>query len=266
MRPFFLPPSSGGTNLVLSVWSETMLLHCGTPRVGGCCSRAIHWASDRCIIIAATTSSASPACQRGCTRSQKYPMRPTRNGSQSFFVGIERVEPGHVVNVSAEGLAIRRHWQPCRQPIALRRPEDYSETLRNLLDQAVSCRLRGTGDVGACLSGGLDSGAVVSTAARLLAGSGRRVIAFTAAPREGYHDPAGRNRIIDEGPYAAATAALYPNVEHVLVRNEGRSPLADLDRGFFLLDRPFFGICATGWSTSMDNAIRKRKLRVILNA
>jgi len=185
-------------------------------------------------------------------------------GTQSFFVGIERVEPGHVVNVSAEGLAIRRHWQPCRQPIALRRPEDYSETLRNLLDQAVSCRLRGTGDVGACLSGGLDSGAVVSTAARLLAGSGRRVIAFTAAPREGYHDPAGRNRIIDEGPYAAATAALYPNVEHVLVRNEGRSPLADLDRWCFLLDRPFLGICATGWSTSMDNAIRKRKLRVIL--
>src|SRR5262249_33706745 len=93
---------------------------------------------------------------------------------------------------------------------------------------------------------------------------GRRVSAFTAAQREGYKDPARPNRIIDEGPYAAATAALYPNVEHVVVRNEGRSPLAYLDRKFFLLDRPVRGICATGGSTSMDNATRKRKLRVIL--
>ena len=54
------------------------------------------------------------------------------------------------------------------------------------------CRLRGTGDVGAYLSGGLDSGAVAATAARLLAPSGRRVIAFTGAPREGYDGPAPR--------------------------------------------------------------------------
>jgi asparagine synthase (glutamine-hydrolysing) len=186
-------------------------------------------------------------------------------GTRSFFLGIERVEPGHVVTVTADGLATRRHWQPSRRQIALRRPEDYSEALRDLLDQAVACRLRGTGDVGVYLSGGFDSGAVAATAARLLAPSNRRVIAFTAVPREGYDGIGPPNRIIDEGPYAAATAALYPNIEHVLVRNEGRSPLADLDRRFFLFDRPVRGICATGWSHSLDNAIRKRKLRVALS-
>ena len=185
-------------------------------------------------------------------------------GTQSFFLGIERVQPGHVVTVTAEGLVTRRHWQPSRRRIALRRPEDYSEALRDLLDQAVFCRLRGTGDVGASLSGGFDSGAVAATAARLLAPSGRRVIAFTGVPREGYDGPAPRTGIIDEGPHAAATAALYPNIEHVLVRNEGRSPLADLDRRFFLLERPVRGICATGWSISFENAVRKRKLRVLL--
>jgi asparagine synthase (glutamine-hydrolysing) len=187
-------------------------------------------------------------------------------GTQSFFLGIERVEPGHVVTVTANGLAKRQHWQPSRRRIALPRPEDYSEALRELLDQAVSCRLRGTGDVGASLSGGFDSGAVVTTAARLLAPSGRRVIAFTGVPREGYDGPAPPNRIIDEGPYAAATAALYPNIEHVVVRNEGCSPLADLDRMFFLFDRPVRGLCATGWAKSYGNAIRKRKLGVVLGA
>src|SRR5262249_7515158 len=120
------------------------------------------------------------------------------------------------------------------------------------------------GDVGAYLSGGFDSGAVTATAARLLAPSGRRVIAFTGAPREGYDGPAPRNAIIDEGANAAATAALYPHIEHVLVRNEGNSPLADLDRRFFLLDRPIRGICATGWSISIEKAIRRRKLRIVL--
>jgi asparagine synthase (glutamine-hydrolysing) len=186
-------------------------------------------------------------------------------GTRTFFLGIERVEPGHVVAITADGLAKRRYWQPSKHQIAFRRPEEYSEALRDLLDQAVSCRLRGTGDVGVFLSGGLDSGAVAATAARLLAPSGRRVIAFTGVPRKGYNGSAPPNRIIDEGPYAAAIAALYPNLEHVLVHNEGRSPLADLDRKFFVLERPVRGICASGWAYSLDNAIRKRKLRVALS-
>ena len=186
-------------------------------------------------------------------------------GTKSFFLGIERVQPGHVVTVTAEGFTTRRHWQPSKQRITLRRPEDYDEALRDLLDQAVSCRLRGTGDVAVYLSGGFDSGAVATTAARLLAPSERRVIAFTGVPREGYNGPVPRNRIIDEASYAAATAALYPNIEHVLVPNEGRSPLADLDRRFFLFDRPFRGICATGWAHSMQSAIHKRKLRIVLH-
>jgi asparagine synthase (glutamine-hydrolysing) len=186
-------------------------------------------------------------------------------GPRSFFLGIERVEPGHVVTVTASSFTTRRHWQPRKQRITLRRPEDYSEALRDLLNQAVSCRLRGTGDVGAHLSGGLDSGAVVATAARLLAPSGRRVIAFTSVPRDGYEGPAQPNRMIDERVNAAATAALYPNVEHVVVPNRGRSPLADLDRIFFLLDRPVRGICAAGWASSLESALRKWKLSVILS-
>ena len=185
-------------------------------------------------------------------------------GTQSFFRGIERVESGHVVTVTPTGLAARRHWQPSRRSVALRRPEEYSEALRDLLDQAVQCRLRGAENVGAQLSGGFDSAAVAATAARLLAPSGRRVVAFTAVPREGYDGPAPRNRIVDEGPYAAATAAQYPNMEHVLIRSHDRSPLDDLDRSFFLFDRPVLNICNHVWANSICDAARKRKLRSFL--
>jgi asparagine synthase (glutamine-hydrolysing) len=185
-------------------------------------------------------------------------------GTRSFFVGIERIEPGHLAVVTANGVCSRQHWQPRRRHITLRRPEDYSDALRDLLDQAVQCRLRGTKDVGALLSGGLDSGAVVATAARLLAPSDGRVIAFTGVPREGYDGPSPPNCIVNEGPYAAATAALYPNIEHVLVRSDGRLPLDELDRNFFLFDRPLLGISNLGVSLNLANAMRKRNLRVSL--
>ena len=185
-------------------------------------------------------------------------------GAQSFFLGIERVEPGHLVTVTANGLATRQHWQPCRRQIVLPRPEDYSEALRDLLDKAVSCRLRGTGDVGAHLSAGLDSAAVAASAARLLAPSDRRIIAFTCVPREGYDGPAPRDAIIDEGPGAAATAALYPNIKHVVVRNEGYSPLAGLDPRFFLMERPTNHLHPAGWSYSLNKAVREWKIKVFL--
>src|SRR5262249_53199126 len=198
-------------------------------------------------------------------RIAEFLARIPHTGTNSFFAGIERVKPGHVVAFTANGLTTRRHWQPKRRQIVLRRPEDYSEALRDLLDQVVSCSLRGTGEVGADLSGGLDSGAVASTAARLLGPSGRGLFAFTGVPREGYDGPAPRNRIVDEGFHAAATAALYPNIEHVVVRNEGRSPLEDLDREFLLCERPPMALLGAAWRHSMNNAIRKRNVRVMLS-
>jgi asparagine synthase (glutamine-hydrolysing) len=186
-------------------------------------------------------------------------------GNRSFFQGIERVEPGHVVTVTQAGLDTRSHWQPKRETLRLPRPEDYCDGLRELLDQAVQSRLRGDGNVGAHLSGGLDSGAVAATAARLLATSNRRVIAFTAVPREGYDGPAPHNRIIDEGPYAAAVAAQHRNIDHVLIRGNGRSPLDNLDRNFFLLDRPVLNICNNVWTSSINDAARKLKLKVLLS-
>src|SRR5262249_51224374 len=151
------------------------------------------------------------------------------------------------------GLSARSYWQPRRQKIVMRSSEEYSDALRELLDQAVRCRLRGAEDkVGTDLSGGFDSGAVAATAARLLAPSGGRVVAFTAVPREGYADTQPGNRLVDEGPHAAATAALYPNIEHVLIRSKDRSPLDGLDRGFFLFDWPGYNLCNSVWAHNIN--------------
>jgi asparagine synthase (glutamine-hydrolysing) len=188
-----------------------------------------------------------------------------QSGSHSFFREIERVEPGHVVMATAQRVAARRFWEPRRTPLRLKTAGDYADALHSHLDTAVRCRLRGAGGaVGAHLSAGLDSSAVAATAARLLAPSGGRVVAFTSVPREGYDGPVSHQHIGDEGPLAAATAALYPNLDHVLVRASGRSPLDDLDRNFALYDQPMLNICNGVWVHAINDAARARKLTVVL--
>jgi asparagine synthase (glutamine-hydrolysing) len=184
-------------------------------------------------------------------------------GTRTFFADVERLEPGCFVTVSGRGISSARHWQPVRRPIKLGSNGEYVEALREQLDRAVRAQLRGAkGKIGAHLSGGLDSSAVAATAARLLAPSGGQVVAFTSVPREGYSTAWGG--LWDEGALAAATAALYPNLEHVLVRPTGRPQIETLDRDYFLFDRPIQNPCNVAWMHEINRQSRDRGVAIML--
>ena len=186
-------------------------------------------------------------------------------GPRSFFKDISRVEPAHILTVTRDDLSTRRYWEPQRPKAGRTQAGDYVEGLRRHLDQAVQSRLRGAnGAIGSHLSAGFDSAAVTATAARLLAPSGGKVIAFTALPRNEYDGPDRRNRFGDERLLAAATAAMYPNIEHVLIRPGKSSPLDGTDRSFFLFDRPRLNLCNDVWINAINQAARERKLNVML--
>ncbi len=186
-------------------------------------------------------------------------------GPASFFEDVLRVEPGHVVTLERGGASRSgRYWTPRRHALRLGRFDDYVEGFRAELDRAVACRLRGTGGaVTAHLSGGWDSSAVAATAARLLAADSRRLIAFTSVPRGGGHG-APRNRFADEGPLAAATAALHPNIDHVLVEGSGRSPVPELGRWARLFERPVFNPDNHVWLSEIRSRAREAGASVLL--
>ena len=192
-------------------------------------------------------------------------LRPER-GSTSFFVGVERVEPGCLVAIDRGGATTtRRHYAPSIRPLHLSGSGAYAEALRERLDEAVRVRLRGaeTG-VGAHLSSGWDSAAVAATAARLLAATGAGVVAFTAAPRCGSGAEAPTGRHGDESVGAATVAALHDNIRHVVVRGAGASPLADLDRDIALYGRPALNPCNHLWINAILAAARGRGVGVLL--
>jgi asparagine synthase (glutamine-hydrolysing) len=186
-----------------------------------------------------------------------------QSGPRSFFQDIVRVEPAHIVTATRSGVSSRCYWNP--QRLIAGQSIDYVEGLRYHLDQATQSRLRGAnGIIGAHLSGGLDSAAVTATAARTLMPTGGKVVAFTAVPREGYNGPDPKNRFGDEGPLAASTAAMYPNIEHVMIRSDHVSPLDGADRNFFLYDRPILNLCNDIWLAAINQAARDSKLNILL--
>lgn len=188
-----------------------------------------------------------------------------RVGRSSHFRDIERVEPAHLIRVTRSGLKSHKYWHPRGPSSSIAKPEEYEEGLRCVIDQAVTAQLRGVGNtVATQLSGGLDSSTVTATLARLLPAG--KVIAYTATPRAGYDGDTPPKTIANEAELAAATARLYPNIEHVLVENSGESPLKWLDRNFLYQQRPAVNLTNAVWGQAIHRAAQARGSNTIFKA
>jgi asparagine synthase (glutamine-hydrolysing) len=188
-----------------------------------------------------------------------------RLGPTTFFEGVSRVEPGCIVKISGSGVRSESYWHMPDRELRYPRESDYVESFHEHLDRAVGARLRGAGGtVGAHLSGGFDSSAVTATAARSMSSQSGKVIAFTSAPRQGFAGVAPRGRISDESHVAASVAAMYPNIEHVIIRSDGSSPLSLTRRDGARFEEPIGLPCNQVWWSAIHDAARDRGINVLL--
>ena len=87
---------------------------------------------------------------------------------ETLYQGVRRLPPAHFLVVTAEGLRCRRYWDiDLDRQIRFRNPQEYAERFFELFRDAVRCRMRSNGPVGAELSGGVDSTSVVGMAQHL---------------------------------------------------------------------------------------------------
>jgi asparagine synthase (glutamine-hydrolysing) len=92
------------------------------------------------------------------------------SGDETFFRGVRKLLPGHVLTWSAEkGIRTRRYWQlpaPSSEPSGLSF-EAQARDLRARLEASVESHLMSDVPLGVFLSGGLDSSALAAMMARL---------------------------------------------------------------------------------------------------
>ena len=96
------------------------------------------------------------------------------NSHETFFAGIRRVPPGHMLRTSAGHVVVERYWDPApsNRPVEWV-TEDQLGLFDVLLDQAVE-RTASRGRTGIFLSGGLDSISVAAIATDLARTTGRQ--------------------------------------------------------------------------------------------
>ena len=148
----------------------------------------------------------------------------------TIFRGARKLPAGHLAVVSGEGMRVERYWDVEMGDVEMRPEEAASEErlveeLEALLSDAVQARLESDVPLGAFLSGGIDSGTIVSFMSEAM---DRPVMTHTV----GFSD-----RGTDEREDAAAVARAL-GTDHVAT--EVQPDLADvLPRIAWHLDEPF---------------------------
>ncbi len=123
----------------------------------------------------------------------------------SIFGGVRKLPPGHHLTFKDGRVHIERYWDFEYEIAEERREEEYIEELRALLDESVRLRLIADVPLGAFLSGGVDSSAVVALMAR---NSSRPVKTFSIGFREDTYD---------ELQYARLTAKAFGTEHHEFI-------------------------------------------------
>lgn len=155
-------------------------------------------------------------------------------GEKTLFKGIQKLEPGCCLSGWYEGNTLRmrtwQYWDLCYEIDEQHDERWFVDHLAGLIEDATRLHLRSDVTLGAHLSGGLDSSAVVCLASSLL--QGERIKTFTGAFPEGPQ--------FDETGYAKEVSA-FAGTDYQEIYIQG-SELPDvLPKLMYYMDEPLAG-------------------------
>ncbi len=135
--------------------------------------------------------------------------------SQTFLLGVTSLPPAHFLVLEDGSERLVRYWgppelsdddRPAARGTDARRDADLIAEFRARFEASVRLRLRADVPLGTCLSGGLDSSAIVTTVADLVGERGAGPTGNEQVPRLGFHARFPEYGI-DESRYAELAAA-----------------------------------------------------------
>ncbi|MDH4423921.1 lasso peptide isopeptide bond-forming cyclase [Bacillus cereus] len=179
---------------------------------------------------------------------------------------IEQVPPSHTVLVKDGKVKFSRYYIPTAgKMLNLKSNEEYEEAFREVYQSAVKARLRTHHEVGAHLSGGLDSGSVVSFAAKDLRAENKKLHTFSYVPVEGFEDWTHKGRIADERPFIQSTVGHVGNIQDYYLELPERSPLSEIDDWLETMEMPYKFFENTFWLRGVYEKASQHEIGVLLS-
>lgn len=144
--------------------------------------------------------------------------------SESWFKEIFPMPAATVMTVSNDGIKKQKYWAPDeRKQLHFKSINDFEDAFRDVLFRAIGNRMHSNFPITASLSGGLDSSAVVSVAAKILERQNRELEVFSAV-LPGNADPS----LTDERYYIDLFKK-FPNIKINYITAPGKGFFSDLE-------------------------------------
>lgn len=138
----------------------------------------------------------------------------------TYTKGIHALCAGSQLIISENKIKISKYWQPEPGRYHFRKPQEWTDCLRELLSAAIRNRLRTDRPVGITLSGGLDSSSITCILAKELQAMNKPLYAFSSVA------PAGSGEK-DEKEQIAIMGRHFPNLIQTNVYGYDRGPFND---------------------------------------
>ncbi len=182
---------------------------------------------------------------------------------RTVYRAIDRVLPGHAMQLTPDTQRTERWWSlPEAGSLRLGSDADVEAAAAEVLDRAVGDAMRTRGPVAACLTGGLDSGSVVLSAARQLAPAS--VLALTRVPHAATAQ-ASATRYYDESPRARLLAASHPGIDwHTVSDDAGDWGEYDAERWWQENGQPMRAPLNMAWFFPFYRFMRERGANVLM--
>lgn len=142
---------------------------------------------------------------------------------------------------------------------------EYVEEFQEIFNTAVKARLRTHRNIGAQLSGGLDSGAVVGFAGKQLKNKNKLLHTFSYIPPKDFKDFTPRNLLPDERPFIKSTVSYVGGIKDHYIDFEGKSSFSEIDEMLSVLEMPYKFFENSFWLKGMFEEAGKEDIGILLN-
>jgi asparagine synthase (glutamine-hydrolysing) len=184
----------------------------------------------------------------------------------TVYKNVLQVPPSHCITVENSRVKLARYCKVSEVPrIKFKKNEEYEEAFRELFQKAVKTRIRTYGEVGAQLSGGLDSGTVVSFASRELLKKNKKLKTFSYIPMDDFDDWTPKYFIPDERPYIKETINYVQNIDDNYLNFQDVNPFSEVDDMLSIMEMPYKFFENSYWLKGINIAAQQKKIKILLN-
>ncbi|MDQ0256588.1 asparagine synthase (glutamine-hydrolyzing) [Evansella vedderi] len=186
--------------------------------------------------------------------------------TSTVYQTINQVPPAHSIKVVHGKVTLSQYCQvTASSKIRLKTNAEYEEAFQEVFERAVEDRIRTYGKVGSHLSGGLDSGTVVSFTAKALREKNKCLHTYSYIPVKDFVDWTPDQFITDESPYIKETVNHVGNIKDQYLSFEGKSPLDEVDHFLDMMEMPYKFFENSFWINGIYEKAHNDGLKIILN-